>query len=125
MDQLLVALAPGFAVGFAVQRLLEILDAILGFAVGDNWDKRPTLKHFVLAIVSIGAGGAVALTTGIRVLHPLGGTASDAWDVAVTALVISAGTEGLNSILKYLGYKKDEQKAETKSAGIAAAGTTG
>jgi hypothetical protein len=45
--------------------------------------------------------------------------------VAVTALVISAGTEGLNSILKYLGYKKDEQKAETKAAGITAAGTTG
>jgi hypothetical protein len=125
VDQLLVALAPGFAVGFAVQRLLEILDAVLGFVLGDRWDKSPTLKHFALSVVSIIAGATVALTTGIRVLHPLGGTASDGWDVAVTALVISAGTEGLNSILKYLGYKKDEQKAETKAAGITAAGTTG
>jgi hypothetical protein len=125
VDQLLVALAPGFAVGFAVQRLLEILDAVLGFLLPDTWDKSPTLKHFVLSIVSIIAGGAVALTTGIRVLHPLGGTANDAWDVAVTALVISAGTEGLNSILKYLGYKKDEQKGNAAAAGVNAAGTTG
>jgi hypothetical protein len=35
-------------------------------------------------------------------------------------LVISAGTEGMNSILKYLGYKKDTASA---TATVAAGGS--
>lgn len=33
-------------------------------------------------------------------------------DVIVTALVLSAGTEGFNSILKFLGYSKEDKKAQ-------------
>jgi hypothetical protein len=33
-------------------------------------------------------------------------------DVIVTALVLSAGTEGFNSILKFLGYAKEDKKAQ-------------
>ncbi|MEX2546935.1 MAG: hypothetical protein WD830_04005, partial [Chloroflexota bacterium] len=54
-----------------------------------------------------------AVLTNIRVLRPLGGTGNDVIDLVATALVVSAGTESLNSILKFLSYKKDEQKAET------------
>jgi carbon starvation protein CstA len=117
LDKLVLALAPGFAAGFAVQRLLEIVDAVLAFVFAAAWANRPNLKTFVLMILSIVAGFALAIGTGVRVLQPLGATGVDAWDVVVTALVVSAGTEGANSILKYLGYKKDEQKKETAKLG--------
>lgn len=39
-----------------------------------------------------------------------------AWvDVIVSAGIISAGTDGFNSILKFLGYKKEEAKDKSKS----------
>jgi hypothetical protein len=36
-------------------------------------------------------------------------------DVLVTGLVVSGGTEGFNSIMKFLGYKKEEKKAAIKT----------
>ena len=35
-----------------------------------------------------------------------------AWDILVTALFVSAGTEGINSLLKFAGYKKEAAKAD-------------
>jgi hypothetical protein len=93
--------------------LLEIVDSVLAYFFAAAWADRPKLKPFILAAFSIAAGFALAIGTGVRVLQPLGATGVDTWDVVVTALVVSAGTEGANSILKYLGYKKDEQKKET------------
>jgi hypothetical protein len=37
-------------------------------------------------------------------------------DVFVTALILSAGTEGFNSIMKFLGYAKEGKKAEAAGA---------
>lgn len=113
MDALILALAPGFAAGFAVQRLIEIADAVAAFLLPGWGNADGKLKHFVLAIVSLIAGLAIATWTGIRVLKPLGSTGPDSLDIFATALVISAGTEGVNSIVKFLGYKKEEQKKET------------
>lgn len=107
MDELVKALAPAFAAGFAVQQLLELVDAIfLGRLLGPN-------KKAILGVVSFFAGLAIS-SAGIRVLTTLGmtGKGIDALDVFVSALIISAGTEGFNSILKFLSYKKEEQKAE-------------
>ena len=48
-------------------------------------------------------------------LDPIAADTIPDWvDIVATGLVVSAGTEGLNSIVKYLGYKKEEQKVETK-----------
>ncbi len=107
MDTLVIALGPAFAAGFAVQRLLEILDPIL--------EKLPIVKDYkkmTLAIVSLVVGLVLAFGVGLRVLEPLGVAASGGLDALVTALIVSAGTEGFNSIMKFLGYAKEEKKAD-------------
>jgi hypothetical protein len=116
MDALVLALAPGFVAGFAVQRVLEIFDAVVDglvtrfpvikVAAGDDTFK--ARKAFWSAVISVILGFAIAYYTGVRVLQPLQFPAPDGWDMVITALVISAGSEGMNSILKWLGYKKDK-----------------
>ena len=107
MDRLAMALGPAFAAGFAVQRLLEILDPLL--------DKIPFVKDhkkMILALVSLAVGLVLAFGAGLRVLLPLGVANADFLDAIVTALIVSAGTEGFNSIMKFLGYAKEGKKAE-------------
>jgi hypothetical protein len=110
MSELVTALGPAFAAGFAVQRLLEILDS---WIVGST-DKPylTTYKKAILATISLAAGFYFSFGAGLRVLKPLGITNNDAIDGIVTALVVSAGTEGFNSIMKFLGYAKENKKAE-------------
>lgn len=107
MDKLIIALGPAFAAGFAVQRLLEILDPIFEKvkALKDN-------KKIAVSIISLAFALALAFGIGLRVLQPLGVANADFLDGLVTALIISAGTEGFNSIMKFLGYSKEEKKAE-------------
>lgn len=107
MDTLVVALGPAFAAGFALQQLLELLDPLLDKIAKD-------LKKIVLGLIAMGFGLALALGTEIRVLAPLGYADEDAWDVVVTALVVSAGTQGFNSIMKFLGYAKESKKADAQ-----------
>ncbi len=107
MDKLVVGLGPVFAVGFAVQRLLEILDPLFDKVkfITDN-------KKVILGIISLGFGLILAFGIGLRVLKPLGIESGDVLDGVATALIISAGTDGINSIMKYLGYAKEDKKTE-------------
>jgi len=105
MDKLVVALGPAFAAGFAVQQLLEILSSL-----ADQIDMVKNNKKLVLGIASLLIGLALAFGAGLRVLQPLGVTSADIWDGLVTGLIVSAGTEGFNSIMKFLGYTKERQK---------------
>lgn len=105
MEKLVVALGPAFAAGFAIQRLMELLDAFLGGSLPDASKKR------VAALISLAFAGLVTFVGGVRVLYPLGMSGSSLMDGLVTMLVISAGTEGLNSIMKFLGYAKENKKA--------------
>jgi hypothetical protein len=106
MDKLVAALGPAFAAGFAVQRLLEILDPLLDKIkfIKDN-------KKITLGLVSLIVGLVLAFGIGLRVLQPLGITSADFLDALATALIVSAGTEGFNSIMKFLGYTKEDKKA--------------
>ena len=102
MDKLVVALGPAFAAGFAVQQLLEILSPLV--------DKIKTEKKLVLGLLSLVIGLVLAFGAGLRVLQPLGvANVNFVLDAIVTALIISAGTEGFNSIMKFLGYTKDKR----------------
>jgi hypothetical protein len=105
MDKLVMALGPAFAAGFALQRLLEILDPLLDKIklIKDN-------KKIILGLVSLAVGFILAFGIGLRVLQPLGVSGADPADIIVTALIVSAGTEGFNSILKFLGYTKENKK---------------
>ena len=114
MESLINALGPAFAAGFAVQRLLEIVDALV--SVREPGKKKPA----VLGVVSLVIGVGLAFAGKLRVLLPLGGDLEVTLganlaafvDYLVTGLIVSAGTEGFNSILKFLSYKKEEKKAE-------------
>ncbi|HKO98896.1 MAG TPA: hypothetical protein VJU86_17985 [Pyrinomonadaceae bacterium] len=102
------ALMPAFAAGFANQRLMEILDPLFVKRWGEE------SKGTSIGIASFLVGLGFALGGGLRTLKYLGAENSNLGfqllDFFVTGLVISAGTDGFNSILKFLSYKKEEQK---------------
>jgi len=115
MDKLMTILAPVFAAGFAVQQLLEILTSFL------DLDTKPTFQKYkkaILGAVALIAGIVLAFEAHLRVLQPLlnaaivpsPGEILAPIDYFATGLVISAGTEGINSILKFLKYKKEDVK---------------
>lgn len=115
------ALAPAFSAGVAVQQLLEILDPVITAVFG------AANKKLVLGIISFVIG--VSLACGVSGLHVVqilsGGEAKHGWDlfgdVLVSGLIISAGTEGFNSIVKFLGYAKENKKGEAAASKGAAA----
>lgn len=122
MANLIYALAVPFTCGVAVQRLLAILDAVW------TWRKfDAATKAWLSALISFVCGLAVAFGGYIRILEAIATvlmkpgssrfspetTASAQFiDIVATALIVSAGTEGFNTIIKFLGYAKEQQKAK-------------
>ncbi len=104
MDKLVTALGPVFAAGFAAQQLLEILSPIV--------TKLRLNKKITMGLVSIVFGFVLSFGAGLRVLEPLGVSNAGLWDVIVSALIVSAGTEGINSVMKFLGYAKEIKGSE-------------
>lgn len=128
MDQLIVALGPAFVAGFAVQQFLEILTAVL------NLDSKPSFEKFkkaILGVVSLVLGLVLAgCVEKFRILTALKIDTGGAWlDVPISALVLSAGTEGVNSILKFFKYSKEDKKAtaaaKDPTGGVAANAAAG
>jgi hypothetical protein len=152
VDSLVVALGPAFAAGFAVQQFLEILEQFLFVILFPFMSWLVHKNSFMLGIVNKIKGNAdrtkmdeekikiykkaghslasfiigflLAFGAGLRVLRPLGVQNAGNWDLFVTGLIISSGTEGVNSIMKFLGYTKEKakpekQKEETKKNGKA------
>ena len=116
METLIIAFGPVFAAGLAVQQLIEIADGILELLFklvvpsGLPIEKKP-----FLSLISLLAGLFIAAGAGLRVLEPLGIQGAGLADVFVTGLLISAGTESFNSIIKFLGYVKDDRKFTTQT----------
>lgn len=108
MDAIVTAFGPAFAAGFAVQRALEIADPLLSL-LGDRFAQ---YKGTFIALLSIALGLTFAWLSPLSVLAPLGIKDAGLVDVLITGFVISAGTEGINSILKFLGYAKDDKKGQ-------------
>jgi hypothetical protein len=69
MDALVLALAPAFACGLAVQRLLELVDPVVDGLIPGG-DSKARTKKIVLGIVSLLVGVLFAIVAGIRVLTP-------------------------------------------------------
>lgn len=127
MDKLMTALAPVFAAGFAVQQLLEILTSYFDLDTKKVFEK---YKKPILGSIALIIGFAIAFSTdSLRVLTPLltqidpttgkpiapVPSVNRFLEAFVTGLIISAGTEGLNSILKFLKYSKENKKNEAAS----------
>lgn len=111
MANLATTLTVPFAAGFVVQRFLEILDpATVKFI------KDPNTKKIVLGFVSLGIGLALAAGLDLRIFHDLlKSTANEPltnWlDYFATAVFVSGGSDGFNSLLKFANYKKESTKA--------------
>lgn len=110
VDPLILALVPAFAAGFAIQQLIELVDPIIV-----RFGLKDTDKKLVLGVMSLILGALIVLFTPVRILDSLG-YKIPLLDGAVTALFISGGTEGLNSIIKFLGYTKEKEKADAAKA---------
>lgn len=117
MDNLISSFGPAFAAGLAIQQLLELADRfidqflkIVGSPLGIEIDKK-----LILGLISLIMGYIITVGAELRVLQSLGVVieGGDFADVIVTALIISAGTESFNSILKFLGYVKEDKKVST------------
>jgi hypothetical protein len=110
MDQLTTSLGPVFVAGFAIQQFIEILTSILNLDGNASFEK---YKKAILGATSLAMAFLLASSIpSMRVLHALDPkTALDGWDLAITAFVLSAGTDGINSIVKFMKYSKEDKKA--------------
>jgi hypothetical protein len=104
-----------FAAGFVVQRVLEILDPLFPSSI-----QKPNRKKIVMGLVSLAIGGWLA-SSGILVFKAIGATTVSPWeDKLLSAIFISAGTEGFNTLLKFANYKKEASKADAADKQAAA-----
>ena len=98
--------------GFAIQQGLQLFEPFALLLVRSwpgNLDE--TLKKkIVMGVLSLGCGFLVASIGKIRLLSMLNASYNNYADIIISALVFSAGTEGANSIQKYIGYVKDSKK---------------
>lgn len=105
MNQLIEALAPAFVISLALQQLIELLDPVLEAVVKPH-------KKWILAAVSFILGLLLTLVFDLRIMAAIGVTRLPVLDRLMTALIVTGGTKGINDLVKFIGYKKDEVKAE-------------
>lgn len=120
------------AVGFGIQQLLQVIADPFVSATISFIKNRPTViqpggtpslpggisdvdaKKAALGLFSLILGLAIAGSAdSIRVLAAAGLTTTPRLDLFITALTISAGTEGVNSVVKLVQYVKDAVKTRT------------
>lgn len=113
-SQIVAALTAAFAVGFAIQQGVEVVDNIV-VAFWTNFDptkqRNVRLKKGMDTVISLLLAILAVKFLKVDVLAPFnlqGGTMSG----VVSVLFLSAGTEGFNSILKWISYKKEDAKAD-------------
>jgi hypothetical protein len=105
---------PAVVAGFAVTRLLELADPILMHLLPKLYGKH---KQLATGLLSLFAAVPIVVIGGLNVLGTAtAGTPKYVAALIVTSLVVSAGTDGANSILKFLTYKKAETDAKAGKA---------
>ncbi|MCA1616796.1 MAG: hypothetical protein LC800_22465 [Acidobacteria bacterium] len=104
-----------FVASFAVQQILEAVSWPVQHFLGESW------KKTALGVVGFLIGLFLSVQLDLYILNYFipDGVATSALrggtlDTVLSALVLSAGTEGTNSVLKYLKYLKEDRK--TKAA---------
>jgi hypothetical protein len=107
-----IAISAALVVAFAIQQSVDIIDSIA--AVLLDTDKNPGragIKKLVLKLVSLVLG---VLSARILKVDVLNGVAAipDQWHWLITSIALAGGTEGVNSVVKYLGYAKENKKID-------------
>lgn len=105
MNELVDALAPALVVSVALQQLIELTDPVL-----DKFLKAH--KKWILSAAAVVIGVTLAGVLHLRILEPLGVPCPDLLDLLLTAFFLSGGTKAFNDLIKIVGYKKEESKAE-------------
>jgi|SRR5215467_1725431 len=110
-------LTPAFIAGFGVQQTVEVIDSLVSGWV--KWDpSNPEDVRKKKAILSCVSVAIAAVLTGlgggnIDVLKPFikQGYQWGFFGGLISVIFISGGTEGFNTLMKWLSYKKEDAKA--------------
>jgi hypothetical protein len=115
--------------GFAIQRALQILDPFIDWlteATKEWWkvhhvEDTGTVKRAAVAICALVLSGVIVWALDIGLLS-LVGVSGHVWgDRLVSALVLSAGSEGANSVLKVLEAFKQSRQAVADGVAVVVA----
>ena len=110
LTSIVTGLAPAFIAGFAVQQAVEVISSLLAFSKG--LDNNIKAKKAVLSLIAVVISAIVVTSSKFDVFAPFSGdTGHSGAHVFLTIVFVSAGTEGFNSLLKWLSYKKEDVKA--------------
>jgi hypothetical protein len=120
--------------GFAIQQALQVLDYPISALIGRYRRKHrlptgmtdPDFKKIVMTVIAFVFAALVVWKWGIRTLIYVDKerfSQQPFADGSLTALVLSAGTEGVNTLIKYFGYIKEARgavaSATSKVIGVA------
>lgn len=104
------ALAAPFVAGFAVQQGVEVVSSL--YSLKEKWDKNVKGKKAFFSFVSVVLAWMIVALADLDVLKPFIQGESNAFIHRFTTIIfLSAGTEGFNSVMKWLSYKKADVKA--------------
>ena len=104
------ALAAPFIAGFAVQQGVEVLSSLVGLIA--KIDSQVKWKKAIFSVCAVILSIIIVCGAKLDVLAPfVKGSTSNSIHLFTTVIFVSAGTEGFNSLLKWLGYKKETAKA--------------
>ena len=106
MDSIADKLLPAFVAALALQHLAELISSFFDWWKGNAASGKKLLIGTVAAVL---AGWALTVSN----IGILNGVVPRRIDVFLSSLAVSAGVDGLNSILKFALYKKDEAKPAT------------
>jgi uncharacterized protein YjdB len=111
------AIAVTTLVGFAIQQSLQIIDPVVDL-VSSKWIPSPTIwKKTIMGALAVIFGVLVTFKCNIDLFTFVGFSATGFGKI-LSAVVFSAGTEGANSIQKYLGYAKDAKAAPVVAVSV-------
>ena len=107
-------------ISFAIQRLAEFMGAVIAYLVGEwhdwwhhgQYSMSDNMRKSMMFIVAFFLGLVTVVKLDIRLLGFIPDVSvGSGWDVLVSALILSAGTESANSLQKYAEYAKDRKKS--------------
>jgi len=97
-------------VAFGIQQGIDVIDSLItGFGVIKSDPTSVSYKKAILKIISLVVGFAAAQFMNVDVLRGLP-SAPEFLHKFITALALAGGTEGVNSVLKYAAYSKENKK---------------
>src|SRR5689334_18721055 len=110
-----IAASAALVVAFTIQQTVEIVDTWASAVLDTDKDpEKARWKKAVLKLISLALGIYAATAMGVDVLAGVTSIGQQ-WHPAITSIALAGGTEGVNSLLKYAGYAKENKKNQAAS----------